>query len=46
LSVAKSSKQNPSAKDLDNAAIAKVLNLLDAKQIASYQAAKTLAAAK
>jgi hypothetical protein len=46
LSAAKSSKQNPSAKDLDNAATAKVLNLLDAKQIASYQAAKKLAAAK
>jgi hypothetical protein len=46
LSAAKSSKQNPSPKDLDNAATAKVLNLLDAKQIASYQAAKKLATAK
>jgi hypothetical protein len=46
LSAAKSSKQNPSAKDLDNAATAKVLNLLDAKQTASYQAAKKLATAK
>ena len=46
LSAAKSSKQNPSAKDLDNAATAKVLNLLDAKQIASYEAAKKLAIAK
>jgi hypothetical protein len=42
---AKAAKQNLSAKDLDNASMAKLVDMLDAPQAASYQAAKKLAAA-
>jgi len=43
---AKTTKKNPADKDVDNATTGKVLEMLEPAQVASYQEAKKLAAAK
>src|SRR5262249_910775 len=46
LNAAKAAKKNPSDKELDSATMPKVLEMLEPAQIASYQDAKKLVAAK
>jgi len=46
LNAAKAAKKNPSEKELDNATMVKILEMLEPAQVASYQDAKKLAAAK
>jgi hypothetical protein len=43
---AKTSNKNVSAKDLDNAAMVKILDMLEPRQVASYQEASKLVSAK
>jgi len=46
LNAAKAAKKNPTEKELDSATTAKILEMLEPKQVASYQDAKKLVAAK
>ena len=46
LNAAKAAKKNPTDKDLDSATTVKILEMLEPAQVASYQDAKKLVAAK